>query len=220
MPSVRVLFNDKEIQNTQLANDVYTIGRQEGCDIRIDNLGISRNHARLLKQGAIYCVEDLNSANGTFVNGDQIEGRHNLNDGDVVTIGKFEITYSAEGETQAEGEEGAQGEARQTASQLDLSSNLNTMAMDSDAIRKQIQGMRQRTDTSGPDTEIMKDKPDAAKSGQRESGVTTSQMELRAREAEIDMLRKDLRTTRMIIALVVVLIIAAAIGLALFLKNG
>jgi FHA domain len=68
------------------------IGRSEECEVQIDNLGISRLHAEIVQEGAFHVLRDLNSNNGTFVNGTKVEV-HNLNDGDVVSIGKYSIEF-------------------------------------------------------------------------------------------------------------------------------
>lgn len=72
------------------------IGRSEDCEVTIDNLGVSRYHAEILKKEGFYVLRDLRSNNGTFVNGRRVDA-HNLNPGDEISIGKFTITYEAEG---------------------------------------------------------------------------------------------------------------------------
>ena len=62
------------------------IGRDETADIRVDDPGVSRRHARLLVDGDRHVIEDLGSSNGTFVNGARIS-RHPLVTGDRVQLG-------------------------------------------------------------------------------------------------------------------------------------
>ncbi len=69
-----------------------TIGRTPDNDIRIDTEFISRHHAVILMSGTMTVLEDLNSTNGTFVNGERIS-RCTLRAGDRVTIGKSEFRY-------------------------------------------------------------------------------------------------------------------------------
>jgi len=71
------------------------IGRSEDCEITIDNLGVSRYHAEVVKEGGFAVLRDLRSNNGTFVNGRRIDA-HNLNDGDEISIGKFTLGYSSD----------------------------------------------------------------------------------------------------------------------------
>ena len=70
------------------------IGRSEDCEVQIDNLGVSRYHAEIVRKEGFDILRDLRSNNGTFVNGRRIDS-HNLNDGDEVSIGKFTIAYLA-----------------------------------------------------------------------------------------------------------------------------
>jgi predicted component of type VI protein secretion system len=63
-----------------------TIGR-EGCDITLSDPDVSRRHAAIQVVGDEVSIEDLGSTNGTFVNGQRIEVRRRLGDGDEVKIG-------------------------------------------------------------------------------------------------------------------------------------
>jgi hypothetical protein len=67
------------------------IGRGEGCDIIINESLVSRRHARVLIDEGRPCIEDLGSANGTFVNQQRLHGRAVLFPGDHVFIGTCEI---------------------------------------------------------------------------------------------------------------------------------
>jgi 3-deoxy-7-phosphoheptulonate synthase len=63
------------------------IGRLPTCPIHIPDHGISREHVRIIREGHEYAIEDLGSANGTFLNGQRIEGRYSLNTGDRIRLG-------------------------------------------------------------------------------------------------------------------------------------
>jgi multidrug efflux pump subunit AcrA (membrane-fusion protein) len=69
-----------------------TLGRTPDNDIRIDEDFISRHHAVLLLSGITTIVEDLNSTNGTYVNGEPVN-RRTLKEGDLVTLGKTEFRF-------------------------------------------------------------------------------------------------------------------------------
>src|SRR6478735_4483281 len=69
-----------------------TIGRTAENDIQVDTTFVSRHHAVLLSSADHCIVEDLNSTNGVLVNGRRV-GRHILQDGDMVTVGKTEFRY-------------------------------------------------------------------------------------------------------------------------------
>ncbi len=62
------------------------VGRNPENDLCLDDPGMSRNHARITRLGTNYCVEDLNSSNGTFVNGCRVKAAQ-LNNGDTVQFG-------------------------------------------------------------------------------------------------------------------------------------
>jgi pSer/pThr/pTyr-binding forkhead associated (FHA) protein len=63
------------------------VGRQKGCKLRIPSGTVSRQHCRLLFEDDRLFVEDLNSSNGTFVNGVRVYGRQLVQPGDEIEIG-------------------------------------------------------------------------------------------------------------------------------------
>ena len=80
------------IQGTQVGQVValhgreWKVGRARDADLWLGDSGVSRHHARIVWQKDGYVVEDLESANGTYVSGRRIE-RQALNDGDVLQFG-------------------------------------------------------------------------------------------------------------------------------------
>jgi two-component system cell cycle response regulator len=68
-----------------------TVGRHPGCEVWVSDTGVSRRHAKFLWAGDGYVLEDLGSANGTYVSGKRID-HHVLVDGEVVQFGG-EISY-------------------------------------------------------------------------------------------------------------------------------
>ena len=73
-----------------LKADRTLIGREVDNDVQIDRPRISRHHAELLVEGGTIWVRDLNSSNGTFVNGRQVQ-RQALQHGDVLRMGDCDI---------------------------------------------------------------------------------------------------------------------------------
>ena len=71
------------------ATGQLTIGRGEECDIRLDGLLISNRHASISNTTAGVAIEDLNSSNGTYINGQRITGRKLIQPEDVLQIGAF-----------------------------------------------------------------------------------------------------------------------------------
>jgi len=70
------------------------IGRSPDCDIFLDDVTVSRNHAVLVERDGRFFVEDEGSLNGTFVNRRRIDSAP-LEEGDEVQIGKYRMTFIA-----------------------------------------------------------------------------------------------------------------------------
>jgi two-component system NtrC family sensor kinase len=71
------------------------IGRDESCDVCIRDLEASRKHCRITRQGAGFFVTDLDSSNGTYLNGNRVNHLA-LESGDQIRIGSTEITFQRE----------------------------------------------------------------------------------------------------------------------------
>jgi len=83
------------LKEIPLAKERMTIGRKAHNDIQIDNLAISGEHAAIVTILNDSFLEDLNSTNGTLVNGQAIK-KHFLKNNDVVELGKYKLKYIAE----------------------------------------------------------------------------------------------------------------------------
>lgn len=83
------------LKEITLNKERMTIGRKAKNDIQIDNLAISGEHAALVTILNDSFLEDLNSTNGTLLNGQPIK-KHFLKDGDVVELGKYKLKYIVE----------------------------------------------------------------------------------------------------------------------------
>ena len=68
------------------------IGRSPDCDVFLDDVTVSRNHAVLARRDEGFMIEDQGSLNGTYVNRRRVE-RAKLEDGDEVQIGKYRMTF-------------------------------------------------------------------------------------------------------------------------------
>ncbi|MGH8681602.1 MAG: FHA domain-containing protein [Burkholderiales bacterium] len=75
-----------------IENRRITIGRAEGADIRLEDAAVSKAHAAIEVRGVDHMLLDLESANGTFVNGNRVT-RHLLHHGDTIEILDFQIRY-------------------------------------------------------------------------------------------------------------------------------
>ncbi len=83
------------IKEVQITQEKTTLGRRPYNDIVIDNLAISGEHAALQRLGADIFIEDLNSTNGTYINGKLIK-RQLLVHNDTIEVGKYKIKYLLE----------------------------------------------------------------------------------------------------------------------------
>ena len=92
MPKMIVSIDDVVIKEVQLTKDRTTLGRRPYNDIVIDNLAVSGEHAVMLMNGSDVVIEDLNSTNGTYVNGRAVR-KQQLQSGDGIEIGKYKIRF-------------------------------------------------------------------------------------------------------------------------------
>ena len=92
---LKILLKLKETELKTLETDKaeITIGRNENNDIHINNLGVSKKHARIVRQNGFYIIEDLESTNGTLLNNERITAAR-LANSDVVTVGKHTLYIS------------------------------------------------------------------------------------------------------------------------------
>ncbi len=75
----------------------FSIGRLETCDLILSSSSVSRKHARLAMNENDLMITDLQSSNGTYINGKQLDGQNILRNGDLLKIGISEFkVYSKE----------------------------------------------------------------------------------------------------------------------------
>jgi len=79
-----------------LANQEITIGRKPGNAVRLTERNVSRRHARLSRNHGAILLEDLDSSNGTQVNGKKLQGRVTLRVGDHVRIGDYDLSIRSQ----------------------------------------------------------------------------------------------------------------------------
>ena len=97
MPKLLLKFRDSVIQEIPLRKPCTTVGRIADNDIVINNLGVSRVHARIVQEGDEYFVEDMESRNATLLNNQEVK-RNKLKDKDEIGIGKHILVFVAHGE--------------------------------------------------------------------------------------------------------------------------
>ena len=87
-----------------MSKERYTIGRLPDNDVRIDNPAVSGHHSLIINILNDSFLEDLNSTNGTYVNGKLIK-KHALQHGDVITIGHHQLRFSDQQTNETEQDE-------------------------------------------------------------------------------------------------------------------
>jgi hypothetical protein len=85
-------IDGQELAEYNMSKERYTIGRLPDNDIRIDNPAVSGHHALIINILNDSFLEDLNSTNGTYVNG-KIVKKHAMQHGDVITVGHHSLRF-------------------------------------------------------------------------------------------------------------------------------
>jgi hypothetical protein len=70
---------------------VTVIGRSTEVDVSLNDTFLSNEHARLERRNGVWVLEDLNSTNGTYLNGFEVRAATELHDGDTVRVGRVEL---------------------------------------------------------------------------------------------------------------------------------
>lgn len=92
MPKVTVMIDGVVVKDLQLTKEKTTLGRRPYNDIVIDNLAVSGEHAAFHMAAGQVTIEDLNSTNGTFVDGKAVK-KQLLNHNDTLEVGKYKIRF-------------------------------------------------------------------------------------------------------------------------------
>jgi pSer/pThr/pTyr-binding forkhead associated (FHA) protein len=94
MPTLTVVSERTPVQAYNVDAASLTIGRGDDMDIVIDNPSVSRKQAQIRREpDGHFVVEDLGSANGTFLNGRRITGPAPLTQGDEISFGKYSVYF-------------------------------------------------------------------------------------------------------------------------------
>lgn len=80
----------RPLRKYTFVQESISIGRDPQSDVLIENIGVSRNQAQILRTPEGWVLQDSKSANGTWHNGHRVE-RALLNDGDEIVVGKFAL---------------------------------------------------------------------------------------------------------------------------------
>ena len=97
MPSLFVFRGNNQGMRFELESEVLSLGRESSNDIQLHDTEVSRRHAELRRSDKTFTVTDLNSSNGTYVNGKRVQG-HQLANGDEVQMGGTVMLYTCLGD--------------------------------------------------------------------------------------------------------------------------
>src|SRR2546425_636475 len=84
MPKLTLVVERRTLEVFEIDRPVIRIGRDAGLDVVIDNVAVSRRQAEIRLKGMQWCVQDLDSRNGTLLNGRRLTGLEELKRGDEI----------------------------------------------------------------------------------------------------------------------------------------
>lgn len=96
MSKLTLSFKGKLLKYFPLREGETLIGSDPGCAVFIDSLAVQPQHASLTLDGDSAVLRDLNTPDGTFVNGSRIDGEHPLKNGDNIRVGKHNLFITLE----------------------------------------------------------------------------------------------------------------------------
>lgn len=95
MAKIIIKLNNEVVDHIDLRQGDMKVGRKPGCEIVLDNLSVSGEHANIFTIGDDSFIQDLGSTNGTFINNKRV-AKHHLRNGDTVVIGQHSLLYLQE----------------------------------------------------------------------------------------------------------------------------
>lgn len=93
MPFLRIIEGVCPGKIIPLQSERTVMGRHPGCQVVLDNASVSRTHAQIVESHGAHFLEDLRSRNGTQLNGETIQGRVQLRDGDEIRVCELAFTF-------------------------------------------------------------------------------------------------------------------------------
>ena len=154
-----------------LNKPVLTIGRSKRNDLVLPDQWLSRHHAEIREESEIYSIHDLESRNGTLVNGSRIAEKARLNDEDIITLGDHQLTFVQEPSRSVV-------LAETPSSDLDLE---GTVVVPTEHLLAQARGQEDTWDNVGPAT------PKGPKTGATDSSAIIKQNQILAALSEASM---------------------------------
>jgi predicted component of type VI protein secretion system len=89
---VSVTFKGRPVSSRIYDGDHILIGRDADCDLRLKNIGVSRHHARIDRQGEGFLLRDMRSAQGLQIDKKRVES-WTIHDGDEIQLTKFSLLF-------------------------------------------------------------------------------------------------------------------------------
>lgn len=96
MSKLTLSFKGKLLKYFPLSEGETIIGSDPGCTVFVDSLAIQARHASLILTGESAVLRDLDTPDGTYVNGTRITGEHTLKNGDDIRVGKHNLRVTLE----------------------------------------------------------------------------------------------------------------------------
>jgi pSer/pThr/pTyr-binding forkhead associated (FHA) protein len=117
---MKLIIEDDEGRRTVIpvVRDELTIGRNETNMVRLMEKNVSRRHARLIKEDGHFFIEDLNSFTGVRVNGEKVQGKRVVHEGDLIQISEYDLSLQASPEEKREGLGGENGKPARAAEEI------------------------------------------------------------------------------------------------------
>ena len=137
MAKIHVMLAGKEVGTYPLKASPWIVGRHASCHVHIDNAGISRKHCQFTYENGVYHVQDLASANGTFV-GDKRVSKAPVENGTEVNIGKYVLIFEDSGLEFAPGQGQAAAAGKPAGGPFSPSGGMRTFQMDSATLQQQM----------------------------------------------------------------------------------
>jgi pSer/pThr/pTyr-binding forkhead associated (FHA) protein len=108
------------VRRVELAGDRMTVGKGAGNDIVLDDPTVSRLHVSLDEFAEGWCVTDVGSSNGTYLNGERIWGQQRLRHGDEIRIGRSRLLFRSSADAAASRTENEDAPPSLTARERDV----------------------------------------------------------------------------------------------------
>jgi serine phosphatase RsbU (regulator of sigma subunit) len=137
MAELTIESADGTRQRFHLWKERVTVGRARSCDVFLPDQWLSRQHAEIRQRNGDYFVADLESKNGTLLNGERVAEERRLRHGDVISLGEHHLTFSTTDEPERVEEPEPAPEGTRVFSARDLSDVKTRPTIDPEELQRQ-----------------------------------------------------------------------------------